>query len=265
MLKQRLRSTAVAFPITIAAFWFGEPWFTGLIIVLAVLSSLELYRLTLPERGRKLTSVVGALCAVTLIFARHIEDRYVLSLVITLIVALPMIFCLFRRQPQGNLLSWAWIVSGAFYIGWLFGYWIDIRALPEGRSLALVVVLATICYDSAAYFVGIAWGKTHLAPSLSPKKTWEGAVGGMLGAVAACLILKVLLTLSLGVWTLALMGIIISVFAQLGDLVVSLFKRNAGVKDAGSLMPGHGGVLDRIGSTIFTAVAAFYFLTWILS
>ena len=97
-----------------------------------------------------------------------------------------------------------------------------------------------------------------MAPSISPGKTWEGAIGGLLASIAASLILGTIFPLPFNYWQIALLGCIISIFAQLGDLVESMLKRNTGVKDAGKLIPGHGGILDRIDSLIFSGVIVYY-------
>ena len=103
-----------------------------------------------------------------------------------------------------------------------------------------------------------ALGKHPLAPSISPGKTWEGTIGGLLISVIVSLALGIALHLPLDYWQMVLLGCVISVFAQLGDLIESLFKRNASVKDSGKLLPGHGGILDRTDSIIFTGVIVYY-------
>jgi phosphatidate cytidylyltransferase len=97
-----------------------------------------------------------------------------------------------------------------------------------------------------------------MAPSVSPKKTWEGAIGGLLGSIIVSIILGIVFSLPLNYWQLALLGCVISILAQLGDLVESLLKRNTNVKDSGNLVPGHGGILDRIDSFIFTGILVYY-------
>ncbi|GAF94961.1 unnamed protein product, partial [marine sediment metagenome] len=112
---------------------------------------------------------------------------------------------------------------------------------------------------SAAYFIGSACGKHRLAPNISPKKTWEGAIGGILGAVLISLLLVMLLELPINYIQAIPLAIAVSIFGQFGDLLESLFKRNVGVKDSGNAMPGHGGFLDRIDSVVFAGAVVYYY------
>jgi phosphatidate cytidylyltransferase len=131
----------------------------------------------------------------------------------------------------------------------------------QGREVVLAIVGLTIAYDIAAFGVGYFWGSRPLAPHISPKKSWEGAVGATLvviavavGAVAPSVQIFDTVGRSVG------LALVVSVFAPLGDLSESLVKRDLGIKDMGSILPGHGGVLDRIDSLLFVAPAAFMFL-----
>ncbi|MDY6917761.1 MAG: CDP-archaeol synthase [Chloroflexota bacterium] len=112
--------------------------------------------------------------------------------------------------------------------------------------------------------LGRAWGRHPLAPRVSPGKTWEGTIGGFLAAIAACLILAAVLPSVAVGWKVAVLGVLIGVFAQLGDLAESMLKRSAGVKDASRLMPGHGGLLDRLDSIIFSVVVVYYYVLWVV-
>ena len=117
--------------------------------------------------------------------------------------------------------------------------------------------------------MGRAWGKRHLAPTISPKKTWEGAIGGFVATPAAAVIIYALLnvadlSLPTGYTQIVLLGCLVGVVAQLGDLLESWLKRRAGVKDSGSLLPGHGGILDRIDSLVITGAVIYYYVVWVV-
>ncbi len=153
-------------------------------------------------------------------------------------------------------------------MGWMVGHYVMLRQLDHGRELVILALFTTFACDTSAFFVGRTWGKHHMTPTISPHKTWEGAIGGFAGAVAAAAALCYLL--NLGSWTLPLsyleavgVGCLVGVAAQFGDLLESMLKRRAGVKDSGSLLPGHGGVLDRIDSLVFTGVIVYYFVLWV--
>ncbi len=181
---------------------------------------------------------------------------------------LPLVWLtIFRREVA--LESWAWTLAGILYAGWMLGHYVMLRQLDHGRELVIMAVFTTFACDTAAYFVGRTWGRHRMTPTVSPNKTWEGAAGGFAGAVAAAAALCYLL--NLGDWSLPLcyleavgVGCLVGVGAQIGDLVESLFKRRAGVKDSGHLLPGHGGLLDRIDSLVFTGVIVYYFVLWVV-
>ncbi|MBK7257385.1 MAG: phosphatidate cytidylyltransferase [Ignavibacteriae bacterium] len=133
-----------------------------------------------------------------------------------------------------------------------------------GAWTVLTIFAAIWVCDSAAYFAGRAFGKHKLFERVSPKKTWEGAIAGFLGAIAAFLIMQALVLPYLTVTQALVCGMIVGIFGQLGDLVESLLKRDAGVKDSSSLIPGHGGVLDRFDSILFVSPLLFLYLDFIV-
>jgi phosphatidate cytidylyltransferase len=167
-----------------------------------------------------------------------------------------------RRNVVANI---GLTVLGIVYIPMLAGYALTVLQLTDGRALALAIIGLTIAYDISAFGVGYFWGSRPLAPNVSPKKSWEGAVGATLvvvavavGAVAPSVGILDTVGRSVG------LAVVVAIFAPLGDLAESLLKRDLGIKDMGSILPGHGGVLDRIDSVLFVAPAAFMFLRLIL-
>ena len=168
-----------------------------------------------------------------------------------------------RSSGERVMVSWAASLAGIFYLGWLLSYWVLIMN-SYGRDWIFLALFSTFAVDTAAYFVGRAWGRHKMAPTISPAKTWEGAVGGLVGAIAAAIILALLLGLDIGYGRIILLGFLIAVFAQLGDLVESRLKRSMGVKEASKLIPGHGGILDRLDSIVFTGVVVYYCLVWFI-
>jgi phosphatidate cytidylyltransferase len=163
-------------------------------------------------------------------------------------------------QKEGVFSGWAWVMGGILYVGWLLGILVALR-LEAGRDWVFLVLFATFGSDTAAFFVGRTWGKHKLAPRISPGKTWEGAVAGVIGGVIIGLLFTIAtpLQLPLSYWEAVLLGVLISVFGQFGDLAESLLKRSTGVKDSGSLMPGHGGLLDRMDSVVFAGVVVYLY------
>ena len=150
-------------------------------------------------------------------------------------------------------------------MGLLLSYLVALR-LEAGRDWVLLALLATFGSDTAAYFIGKAFGKHHLAPRISPAKTWEGAIAGLFGAVIICLLftLPTPLQLPISYGEAILLGVLVSIFGQIGDLVESMLKRNAGVKESGSLIPGHGGLLDRMDSVVFVGVVVYLYYIYVV-
>jgi len=257
MLRQRIITAVIALPVLIAAIWFGKSWFTLFIAIAAILSSLEFYRLASHSKTQPMT-YFGVVWTLLFVLSPHCPSNVTTPLLITSAIVIPLIWLLFRSSKDQAFNNWAWTIAGILYIGMLFSYWIAIRGLESGREWVLCGILIVCVNDISAFFTGRAWGKHSLAPSISPAKTWEGAIGGLLGSIIGSFIVIIAFSLPLNYWQIALLGFTISVLAQLGDLVESLLKRNTGTKDSGKLMPGHGGILDRADSILFSGFAIYY-------
>jgi phosphatidate cytidylyltransferase len=257
MLRHRILTAVVGLPLLIAIIWFGEPWFTILIAAMAGLAAWEFYRMAGAIKIQPLT-YFGIAWVLLVVASPHCPYSATLPFLITSAVIISLIWLLFRRPIDQAFTNWAWTMAAILYIGWMLSYWVQLRSLEAGRALVFLAMFTTFANDTSAFFVGRAWGKHALAPSISSGKTWEGVAGGVAASVAISLIIRLIFPLPFNYWQTALAGLIISVFAQLGDLVESVLKRNAGVKDAGKLIPGHGGTLDRVDSLIFTGVIVYY-------
>lgn len=209
------------------------------------------------------------------------------------LVFVPLVLCveLFRNTPHA-IANIAVTVSGVAYVSLFGGSLVGLRELyipadfpvsqffpvvgpniPDdvvatvyrwGGSTVLSVFVSLWVCDSAAYFVGSAWGRHRLFPRVSPKKSWEGAAAGFLGALAVWLVARAFVLPYMTLTSAIACGVITGVFGQIGDLVESLLKRDAGVKDSSALIPGHGGVLDRFDSLLFVAPLVFVYLDFIV-
>jgi len=270
MLKKRVITALWGLPLLTAIIWFGEPWFTILIAFWGILGAIEFYRLVSASNERPLT-YFGTIWVLLFIISRNpslqslIENYFdtglLIPLLLTSAVLIPLICLLFRQNRERAFVGWAWTIAGIIYLGWLLSYLVALRGLEEGRNWVFFALFTTFASDTAAFFIGQAWGKHYLAPKISPKKTWEGAIAGVFAAIIISLLFTlstpVRLPLSYG-WAIFL-GLLVSILGQFGDLVKSLFKRNMGVKDSGRLIPGHGGVLDRTDSVLFATVVVYYY------
>ncbi|MBI2836424.1 MAG: phosphatidate cytidylyltransferase [Chloroflexi bacterium] len=285
MLKQRTLTALIGIPLLVIAVWFDAPlpWFTLLVAACGGIATFEFYRLVRMVKAAPL-AYFGILLSVLLIVSR---DPALLSFVSPSVwFALPAsrfdvnllgpllltsaitisLFSLLARVPRDQAFhGWAWTMAGVLYTGWLLGYLVALRGVADGRNWVFLALFTTFASDTAAFFIGRRWGKHRMAPAISPGKTWEGAVAGALGAVAMSVFfaLPTPLGLDLTFPQAGSLGLLVSVFGQMGDLVESLFKRNMGVKDSGRLLPGHGGVLDRTDSIAFAGIVVYYYVLWV--
>ena len=271
MLKNRIITAAWAIPLLGVIIWFGEPYFTVFIALVGLLAAMEFYRLTKGALAQPLT-VFGIIWTILLIVVRnttlqskiepYIGADLLIPTIITAGMAASLFLLLIRKKKLGAFTDWAWTFAGILYIGWLLSYLVTLRGLADGRNWVFLAIFVTFGSDSAAYCIGKIMGKRKLAPTISPGKTWEGSIAGLVGAAAVSLLFllptPVKLTAYLNWWQLIIIGLLVSVFGQLGDLIESLFKRNAGVKDSGNIFPGHGGMLDRMDSIVFAGVVVYY-------
>jgi phosphatidate cytidylyltransferase len=277
MLRQRVITALLLIPLPVAAIWFGEPWFTSLVSIFGVLAAFEFYRL---GSAAKVSPATYLGLAFTLIFIvsrnpdlltrleTSLDPTLVSPLILAAAVVLTLIWILLRGQNNGAIASWAWTIAGILYTGWLFGHVVALRGLTDGRNWVFLILLSTVASDTMAFFIGSAIGRHKLAPQISPNKTWEGAIAGIVGAAAFSLLFvpttifglnSTIHIQGLGYGEAILLGVLVSVFGQIGDLAESMLKRNAKVKDSGNLLPGHGGILDRLDSIIFAGVVVYYF------
>ncbi|MDE2639368.1 MAG: CDP-archaeol synthase, partial [Chloroflexota bacterium] len=150
------------------------------------------------------------------------------------------------------------------YIGWLGSFIVLLRELPQGEEWLLLAVAAGMATDTGAFAVGKLLGRRPMAPRISPRKTIEGGVGGLLVGFAAVLLINLLPDLQIAVWKMVLLGIALPLMATAGDLAESVIKRALDVKDFSQLVPGHGGVLDRLDSLLFVVPTVYFFVQWIV-
>ena len=269
MLKYRVITGAVGVPLVILAIEFGDPWpwFTLLIAAAALAGTYEFYHMANFDRREPLI-YLGLLWTLALVLSPHYRSPDVLPIVITAIMLVSLI-CLLRRPSRERVFhNWAWTIVGALYVGWMLSYWLSLRGLEDGRNWVYLAMLTTFANDTGAFFIGRARGKHRLAPAISAAKTWEGAIGGLICAILAAIVIAMVLNLispfTFKYWQIILLGFLIGLFAQLGDLVESLLKRNMGVKESGNLLPGHGGILDRFDSLIFVGAVVYYYVIWVV-
>ncbi len=268
MFKTRVLSAAVLIPLVAGLAYAGGWVLVGALWIVAVRSAYELFSLMQPTGYRPSLAACAAVMAGLLISARF-PEKHLTGLVLTAAVMGTLTWQLLR-PPQGQpTQSWALTLGAALWPGWLLCHFVLLRdlspawGLGSGTRWLVLVFLSTWINDTAAYLVGKAVGRHPCAPYLSPKKTWEGTVGGWIGGVAA--------TMLLGYWLVDLpwlhglaLGALVATVAPFGDLAKSMVKRQMGVKDFSALIPGHGGMFDRIDSLLFVAPVVYYYATLVV-
>jgi phosphatidate cytidylyltransferase len=277
MFRKRVISTLWLVPLLVVVIWFDWPlpWFTIALAIWGMLAVNEFYRLVSAFDVRPLTFfglvwtllfIAGRDSTLLNIIGPHFNTDLLMPFLLTSVVVFPLIWLLLRTEKERTFSSWAWTVAGILYVGWLLGHLAGLRGMDGGRNWVFFTMFATFASDSAAYLVGRAFGRNKLAPDISPGKSREGAVAGLFGAVIISLFFKLPTPLEIPVsWVhLVLLGLLVSIFGQLGDLAESLFKRNVGVKDSSKVIPGHGGFLDRIDSVVFAGVVVYYYVVWLI-
>ncbi len=170
---------------------------------------------------------------------------------------------LFREKANepGNYLNIIFTLWGVIYVVWLLGHLLLVRELrPFGREYTYLLLLTAWISDSAAYFVGKNYGRYYLAKKVSPNKTWEGTIAQIISGILVVLLFKIFLLKHISYLQVFVLGIILPLSGLFGDLSESYLKRQVGVKDSGSLLPGHGGILDRFDTLTFTAPVFYYYL-----
>lgn len=255
-LARRVAVAVVAIPVVALVAWAGGRVFAGFAAALAAVAAWELYAMA-ARKGIVTLSSTGVVWAAAFPLLAALPGTP-LDLVVPLALLLFTPAALRLRPGSGPTTALATTVFGAAYPGACLAFGVLLREVgrdrPEGMALLFLPLVVTWVGDTAAYFAGKAVGRTPLAPRVSPNKTWEGAAAGLAGSVLAAIAYAPVARaagLPVGPALAGVLGALIAVAGQAGDLVESLLKRDCGVKDSSTLVPGHGGVLDRLDSLFF--------------
>ncbi|MBD3220386.1 phosphatidate cytidylyltransferase [bacterium] len=242
----------------------GGVFFLLLVDLMILLGLSEFFQL-MEAKGNRPSRLLGY--AAALAVSLHVYlDGPALTLVLTVILVLIMIREIFRRDADKALANIAVTVLGVMYVGWLGSHLVMLRELDVGYGSRIVFFGLLIIWacDTVAYIVGILFGRKKLVPHISPNKTWAGAVGGLAGGTLAGWVSTLTFLPVITPLTGAGLGLACAVIGQLGDLVESLLKRDAGIKDSAQIIPGHGGILDRVDSLLFSMPLLFYWFRFMV-
>jgi len=259
MLTKRIITSGILIAIITATIFVD--WLCGLLIAAFIVFGLYEFFTMLEKKGISIYKYfgigMGAVIPISILFRFELTRSWeLLFIVLTLLILILMQFR--RRESSGVIVGISTTIFGILYIAWFFSFLIKIRYLSGGIGLLVALLLITKLGDIGAYLVGVRFGKTPLISRISPNKSIEGAVGGLVFSICGALVSKPFLPFNY--LHLAVLGISLSILGQLGDLSESLMKRDCNVKDSGNVFPGMGGVLDLIDSLLFTAPVFYFYM-----
>jgi len=283
-LRRRMFTAAIVIPPIIWVIVAGGLWMLGAVVVIILLGVREFYQI-IEEKGAHPLVGYGMAGSAGLAVVAYLGNEYHATILMTFVLLGVMVAQLGKREITESLASISGTFFGIFYVGWLFSHVVVLRGFHDvvaakwggvaaghiapdaGIFYLLFVAGVVVGCDAGAYFTGRRFGRHKLAPAISPKKTVEGAVGGVLFGTAVGGVFKLAfdvfwpeLSAGFGWVSVLLFGIVVAIVGTMGDLVESLLKRDAEIKDAGSLLPGMGGVLDRIDSALLGIPVMYYLL-----
>ncbi|UVT14737.1 MAG: phosphatidate cytidylyltransferase [Nitrospira sp.] len=257
---RRLYTAAALIPAVYVIIAYLAPWaLTLLLIAVGSMALLELYRLSFQSRLNRLLVGIGLATFVMVLAHSHVSLGLPELLIAgTLVVGTAVFFV--APSAEHRWKDALIILFGVLYVGFPLSTVVSTRSLPSGEFLVLFLAAVTWASDTGAYYTGTLWGKHLLIPSISPKKTVEGVLGGLALAVMAALLAQQWFASQLSLSDALILGALLTGAGLIGDLFESVIKRRTGVKDSGGILPGHGGMLDRLDSLLFTAPTFYYYV-----
>jgi phosphatidate cytidylyltransferase len=269
MLRQRVLVAALLLPIGLTVIYVGGMAFTLFITLLLGIAAWEYAKLFKVGKHQpsEILTVTGT---VAIVLGRGIHGFESADWIVGITILGSMTYhsIAYERGRSEAGSDFTITLAGALYLGWVGAYLLSLRDLPNGMWWFLIALPSVWTADTGAYFLGSKYGKRLLTPRLSPKKTWEGLLAGIVTGPAAGLAFAALAQSQLGPETGitplrgAILGLVLAVLTPLGDLGASMIKRQFGVKDSGTLFPGHGGAFDRVDTWIWGAILSYYVITW---
>jgi phosphatidate cytidylyltransferase len=269
MLASRVLVTIILLPIGLALIVIGGWPFSGLIALFMTLAAWEYVQL-FRTGGYQPAGVLIVAGTLLVVVGRAYNGFESAPWIISLIVLGGLTYHLvsYERGRDAAAADFSATLAGALYIGWTGAYLVSLRAMPDGKWWILVVLPAVWFADSGAYLIGSRFGRHKLSPRLSPKKTWEGFIAGLVFGTLGGALLAAACRLGAGPASAitasrgALLGFVLALLTPLGDLGESMIKRQFGAKDSGRLLPGHGGAFDRVDSWLWAGVLGYYIIVW---
>lgn len=261
MLKTRIMSVAISLPFMIISLYLGGIPLTVLIFLLTIVGLYEYYN-AFKNIGYKPNIMIGYLGTISYYIAILFNRSYILMFPILLFVVMLLLFLDVLKRDK-SILDLSITILGLVYITYMFSIVLFLHKGIYGRALVWLPFLTAWLSDTFAYFAGVYLGKNKLCPKISPKKTVEGSLGGILGSITFSVIAGIFfskLGVEIPLYHYGIIGILSGITGQIGDLFASSIKRFCKVKDFGGILPGHGGILDRFDSILFTAPTVYFYI-----
>jgi phosphatidate cytidylyltransferase len=250
----------IAVPLLFWIIAYGTQWLFAALIVAATLIGVAEYNRMAFGEGLRREKIETMAAAVAILLAAAAGQTTLMLAIISVAVMAVLILNLLGGGEQGpDMVPASRAILGILYIPLLMAHFILLRSVPQGVLWIFLLLVVAFSGDTAAYYVGRSLGKAKLLPKVSPGKTVEGTIGLVVGSTAGALVFRQLFFPGLPVAHFAVLGVVGSIVGQLGDLCESALKRAAGVKDSGKLLPGHGGILDRLDCLMFMAPFVYYY------
>lgn len=278
MLRTRLLTAALGIPVLVGIVWVGGALLAAVVAVAVAVACVEFAMAR--EVHRTPLAIAGAICAGALPLVALAGPQYLFGGLVATIMLVSAVYTT-TKDPAGEVHSWLWSLTTALYFGGLGAFFVLLRDATDvtpgwtsfpppstddsfGRDLVFFTLITVWVSDTGAYAVGRMIGKHKLAPAISPNKTIEGAIGSFVWGFAAVFILNEAFSLNFALEHRIALGLLLPPIIMVGDLAESAIKRALGVKDSSGLIPGHGGVADRLDSLLFAAPAVYFYLQWII-
>jgi len=273
-LQQRLLTAGIVIPILLVLFYLGGLWFLGLAEFVILIGMLEFCRMV-NAKGFPAHAILGTIAALCLGVAAYFARLDLIVMILTLAGLAILAAQISSKDLKTAINSTSATMMGVIYVGFFLCHIVLLRnwdgtkgKVDIGLFLIVLTIAITFLNDAGAFFIGRKWGKHKMTPVISPKKSWEGVGGAIVFGIAGSALTKLvfdrwILTTNLAWVHCIILGALLVCAAIVGDLVESLFKRDAGIKDSGTIVPGHGGILDRLDSIVFTVPACYYYIKFI--
>ncbi|AWI03994.1 phosphatidate cytidylyltransferase [Clostridium drakei] len=261
-MNNRYIGAVILAPFLIFLF-LGGVYLKFAVMLLSLLGMYEFYKVV-EEKNINAISLIGYLLCIVYYISLNVEINLKFTF-FTIIITVFILMCIPVLNLKYNFIDVSITIFAFLYIAVFFSFIVLVDNKPYGKYLVWIIFLASWLCDTFAYYTGKAFGKTKLCPKVSPKKTVEGSLGGILGSTICCGIFGLVLNLkgiNIPAYNFFIIGALCGSICQLGDLTASSIKRYVGVKDYSNLIPGHGGILDRFDSILFSSVVVYYYLTF---